>query len=322
MRAWAVSDSAELYGVPNWGAPYFSVSPRGTIQVSPHGDGGVKVDLFELVRELRGRGLSTPLLIRFSDILASRIEHLDSCFREAIGEYGFGGRHRAVYPIKANQQRQVVEELVEFGRGSSLGLEAGSKPELLIAVAQLDDPDALIVCNGTKDRAYLETALLAQKLGRFPVIVLDRPAELDALIKISRELGIRPQIGVRARLSVAGVGRWSESSGDGSKFGLSAPEIVAAVERLRAEDMLDCLCMLHFHMGSQITDIRAHKGALQEAARTFIGLWELGARVRLFDVGGGLGIDYDGSQSQASSSVNYSGAEYAYDVVAAIAAAA
>ena len=318
MGAWSARDSADLYRVANWGAPYFSVSDAGTVEVRPRGADGPGLDLLELVGEIRRRGLGTPLLIRFSDILASRIADLGGSFERAIREYEYRGGYRGVYPIKVNQQRQIVEELVEYGRPSRLGLEAGSKPELLVALALLDNADALIVCNGYKDRAYLETALLAQRLGRTPVIVLDRPEELDALIKAVGELGIRPHIGVRVALAARGAGNWSESSGDGSKFGLSAAEIVAVVRRLRAEDMLDCLEMLHFHIGSQITDILAHKEALQEASRTFVGLWELGARVRYFDVGGGLGIDYDGSRTTQDSSVNYSEQEYAYDVVAAI----
>ena len=318
MRAWTIHDSAELYGISNWGGDYFSITPNGDVQVHPQGVKGGGVNLPDLVEEIRRRGLHTPLLVRFSDILASRVREINACFERAMSEYEYAGRWRGVYPIKVNQQRPVVEELVEFGRPFSLGLEVGSKPELLVGLALLDTPDALIVCNGYKDRAYLETALLAQKLRRLPVIVLDRPTELEDLIKISRELGIRPHIGVRARLAVRGAGKWVESSGDRSKFGLSASEIVATVNRLRSEDMLDCLEMLHFHIGSQITAIRAHKDALREASRIFVGLQELGANVQFFNVGGGLGVDYDGSQTNFHSSMNYSTQEYANDVVAAI----
>jgi arginine decarboxylase len=321
MRAWTNRDSAELYGISNWGGRYFSVGPKGTVQVTPRGSDTPAIDLFELVQEIRRRGLGTPLLVRFSDILASRVAEVGECFQRAFAESEFRGRYRGVYPIKVNQQRQVVEELIEFGRPFNLGLEVGSKPELLVALALLDNPEALIVCNGYKDRSYLETALLAQRLGRTPVIVMDRPTELEILIKSSRELGIRPHLGVRARLSTRGAGKWMESTGDRSKFGLSASEIVTAVERLRAEDMLDCFEMLHFHIGSQITDIRAHKDALREASRIFVGLRELGAPVRYFDVGGGLGVDYDGSQTNFHSSMNYSTQEYANDVVAAVAEA-
>jgi arginine decarboxylase len=322
MRSWTIRDSGELYGISHWGKPYFSIGDNGHIAVNPSGlPDGPRVDLFELVEEIRGRGLGPPLLVRFSDILASRVRSVASCFERAIQEYDYRGRYSGVYPIKVNQQRQVVEELIEFGRPHRLGLEVGSKPELLIALALLDTPDALIVCNGYKDRGYLETALLAQRLGRNPIVVLDRPTELEVLIKSARELDIRPRIGMRARLSTRGAGKWMESTGDRSKFGLSASEIVQALDRLRAEDMLDCVEMLHFHIGSQITDIRAHKDALREASRIFVGLHELGAGVRYLDVGGGLGVDYDGSQTNFHSSMNYSTQEYAYDVVSAIAEA-
>ena len=318
MRDWTVRDSTELYGIGHWGSPYFSIGDEGQVQVHPHADGGPALDLHGLVQDIRRRGLRTPLLIRFSEILASRVRELAGCFERAIQDYAYQGRYRGVYPVKVNQQRRVVEELVEFGRPYGLGLEVGSKPELLIALAHLDTPEAPIICNGYKDRGYIETALLAQRLGRYPIIVLDRPNELDRIIKISTELGIRPHIGVRAKLSSRGTGRWADSSGSRSKFGLSASEIVATVERLRADDMLDCLELLHFHIGSQITAIRSHKEALGEASRILVGLHELGARVRIFDVGGGLGVDYDGSQTSLHSSMNYNTQEYAHDVVAAV----
>jgi len=233
-------------------------------------------------------------------------------------DYDYKGRYRGVYPIKVNQQKQVVEELVNYGRPYHLGLEVGSKPELLVGLALLNTPDALIICNGYKDRAYMELALLAQRLGRYVVIVIDRPNELDTLIKASRELGIRPHIGLRARLAARGAGKWAESSGDRSKFGLSAEELMSVVNRLRHDDMLDCLEMLHFHNGSQITAIRSHKDAFREASHIYTELHALGAPMRLLDVGGGLGIDYDGSQTNFHSSMNYTTQEYAYDVVAAI----
>ena len=270
------------------------------------------------MQELERRGLRAPLLVRFSDILAARVQGLAASFEKAIQEYGYRGRYRGVYPIKVNQQRHVVEEIVQHGAGARVGLEAGSKPELLVALALLDTPGALIVCNGYKDRAYVETALLAQRIGRYPIIVIDRAREIDLVVKTSRELGIRPHIGVRARLTTKGAGKWVESTGDRSKFGLSASEIVDAVERLRSEDMLDCLELLHFHIGSQITAIRAHKDAFREASRIFAGLHEMGARPSLIDVGGGLGVDYDGSQTNFHSSMNYSMQEYANDVVAFI----
>ena len=318
MRGWTVQDSLELYSVPSWGAGFFTINQAGHVAVRPRGDGGHEIDLLELVQDLERRGLRKPMLIRFSDILAARVEGIARGFEKAMAEYGYKGVYRGVYPIKVNQQRHVVEEIVQYGAPLRVGLEAGSKPELLVALALLDTPEALIICNGYKDRAYIETALLAQRLGRTPYIVIDRPGEIDLVIKTSRELGIRPHLGVRARLSTRGAGKWVESTGDRSKFGLSAPEIVEAVDRLRAEDMLDCMELLHFHIGSQITAIRAHKDALAEASRVFVGLHELGAKPHVLDVGGGLGVDYDGSSTNFHSSMNYTVQEYANDVVSSI----
>jgi len=321
MRGWTIGDALELYSVANWGAGFFGVNDAGNVEVRPRGDDAAdapRIDLLDLVRNLKRRGLRTPLLIRFSDILASRVQGLGDAFERAIGEYEYRGHYRGVYPIKVNQQRHVVEEIVRFGAARKVGLEAGSKPELLVALALLDTPGALIICNGYKDRAYVETALLAQRLGRTPIIVLDRFHEIELVVKTARELGIRPHLGVRARLLTRGAGKWVESTGDRSKFGLSAMEIVDAVERLRAEDMLDCLELLHFHIGSQITAIRAHKDALAEASRIFVGLHEMGATPSIIDVGGGLGVDYDGSKTNFHSSMNYSMQEYVNDVVSSI----
>jgi arginine decarboxylase len=318
MRNWSLKDSAELYQVANWGAGFFGINERGHVQVTPRGPEGPAIDLYELLPVLQERGLKMPLLVRFSDIVASRVRGLSRAFAKAIADYAYEGRFRGVYPIKVNQQRHVVEEIVRFGAPHRIGLEVGSKPELIIALALLDTPGALLVCNGYKDRAYIENALLAQRLGRTPVIVIDRFPELELVIRVSRELGIRPHIGVRARLMTKSVGKWADSSGERSKFGLSAAEIVEAVDRLRAEKMLDCLELLHFHIGSQITAIRAHKEALREACRIFVGLHAMGARPSLLDVGGGLGVDYDGSQTNFHSSMNYSVQEYANDVVSSI----
>ena len=318
MRGWTIRDSLELYGVPSWGGGYFSINAMGRVEVTPRGGPGPAIDLLDLVKDLERRGLRTPLLIRFSDILASRVQGLAAAFTSAAQDYGYRGRFRGVYPIKVNQQRHVVEEIVAHGAAAGVGLEAGSKPELLVALAVLDTPGALIICNGYKDRAYVETALLAQRLGRTPIIVVDRFREIDLIVKTARELGIRPHLGLRARLSTKGAGKWVESTGDRSKFGLAAAEIVEAVDRLRAEDMLDCLKLLHFHIGSQITAIRAHKDALSEASRIFAGLHQMGARPSIVDVGGGLGVDYDGSQTNFHSSMNYTVQEYANDVVAAL----
>jgi len=321
LRVWTVHDSIELYNVNGWGRDFFTINGAGHIEVTPRGPGSTRVDLKELVDDLRTRGLKLPLLVRFSDILRTRIEQLYGSFEQAIAENEYHGSYRAVYPIKVNQQRHVVEELVEYGRPHSLGIEAGSKPELLVALALQDNPDALIVCNGYKDRAYVETALLAHKLGRQLIIVVDQIGELETILPTARDLDIRPVIGVRARLSTRGAGKWVKSTGDGSKFGLTTAEIVAVLDRLRSEDMLDCLQLLHFHIGSQVTNIRAVKDALREASRIFVELYRLGAHMRFLDCGGGLGVDYDGSQSNFHSSMNYTLAEYAGDIVSQMAEA-
>src|SRR5688572_22806889 len=321
LRAWTVRDSVELYNVDGWGRGFFSINEAGNVEVTPAGPGSTRIDLKRLVDDLRVRGLRLPMLIRFSDILKTRVEQLAGAFREAITDNDYKGRYLGVFPIKVNQARHVVEELIEYGRRTDLGLEAGSKPELLVALALQDNPEALVLCNGYKDRAYIETALLAQKLGRKVIIVVDRMAELETILSTSRDLDIRPVIGVRARLSTKGAGKWVESTGDRSKFGLTTAELVAAVERLRAEGMLDCLQLLHFHIGSQITAIRAIKDALREASRIYVELHALGANMRYLDAGGGLGVDYDGSQTNFHSSVNYSLQEYASDIVSQIAGA-
>ncbi|MCH7600140.1 MAG: biosynthetic arginine decarboxylase [Myxococcales bacterium] len=318
MANWTIRDSLDLYHVLNWGSGFFAINDAGDVEVRPRTHDERSIDLLELVENLEQRGVHTPLLIRFNDILDSRVRGLNSCFREAIEETDYRGIYRGVYPIKVNQQRHVVEELIQFGAPEKMGLEAGSKPEMLIALALLDTPGALIICNGYKDRAYVETALLAQRLGRTPIIVVDRFHEIDLILKTSRDLGIRPHLGIRARLSTKGAGRWVESTGDRSKFGLSSMEIVAAVDRLASEDMLDCIELMHFHIGSQITAARAHKEALSEASRIFVGLHEMGANPSLIDVGGGLGVDYDGSRTDFHSSKNYSTQEYANDVVSFI----
>ncbi|MCP4035834.1 MAG: biosynthetic arginine decarboxylase [bacterium] len=319
MRDWTVKQSLERYGLDRWGDGFFGVNERGRVEVRPSRDAASPIDLMSLVDELRGRGMRTPMLVRFSDILAQRIREVSNAFAQSIEDTGYQGRYRAVYPIKVNQQRHVVEELIQHGAPFQMGLEAGSKPELLIALALLDTPDAPIVCNGYKDRAYIETALLAQLLGRKPVIVIDRAREVELLIKLCHELGIRPHIGIRGRPSATGAGKWIESTGARSKFGLSPSEVVDVADRLHSEGMLDCLELIHFHIGSQITAIRAHKDALREASRMYIGLRQMGAdNLHTIDVGGGLGVDYDGSQSDSNSSMNYSLQEYANDVVDAI----
>ena len=318
LRAWTIKDASELYNVDGWGKDFFSINDAGHVQVTPQGTAKGAIDLKELVEDLKSRGCNLPILIRFSDILKFRIEQLFGAFAAAIAEHDYKGRFRGVYPIKVNQQRHVVEELVEYGAPHGLGIEAGSKPELLVALALHENPDAYILCNGYKDKAFIETALLAQKLGRQVIITVDRAQEIDTIISCSRELDVRPVIGVRARLSTKGAGKWVESTGDRSKFGLNTGEIVDAVAKLKAEGMLDCLQLLHFHIGSQITAIRAIRDAMREASRIFVELHLMGANMRVIDCGGGLGVDYDGSQTNFHSSVNYSLAEYARDIVSEI----
>ena len=317
-EGWSIQDSAALYGLDRWGDPYFTVNGRGHISVQPQGERGGSLDLVDLVDELRGRNLGLPLLIRFDDILEDRLERLHAAFERAIAQYGYQGRYQGVFPVKCNQQRHVVEELVSCGRRWNFGLEAGSKAELLIALSLLDAPEALLICNGYKDRLYIETAILARRLGRRPVVVIEQPDEVDRIIEASRSLGSAPYIGVRAKLSSRSTGRWGSSVGDKAKFGLSIPDLLTTVERLREHDLLKDLRLLHFHIGSQINDIAVLKDALQEAGQIYVELTRLGAPMGFLDVGGGLGIDYDGSRTATAASTNYSLQNYANDVVATV----
>ncbi|MGF1567319.1 MAG: biosynthetic arginine decarboxylase [Nodosilinea sp.] len=316
--AWTIEASEELYRIPSWGNPYFSINADGHLTVSPKGDRGGSLDLFELVEALKQRNLSLPLLIRFSDILEDRIERINASFAKAMARYKYNGVYRGVFPVKCNQQRQLVEDVVRFGKPYQFGLEAGSKPELLIALASLDTPGALLICNGYKDKDYIETAMLGQRLGQQPIIVIEQMGEVELAIAASHRLNIRPVLGVRAKLSTKGSGRWGVSAGDRAKFGLTVPEILAVVERLRQADMLDCLQLLHFHIGSQISAISVIKEALREASRIYVELAELGAAMQYLDVGGGLAVDYDGSKTTFYASKNYSTQNYANDVVAEV----
>lgn len=313
--SWSVEDAVELYNVEGWGNEYFSVNEKGHVTVCPPGTAAPGVDLKELVDEVRERGINTPLLLRFSDILRARMDELNEAFRQAMDEYGYGGSYQGVYPIKVNQDRYLVERLTEFGRPYHFGLEAGSKPELLAVMAMLDDEDALIVCNGYKDEEYVETALLASKLGRKVILVVEKPSELELVVRMANRTGVTPRIGFRARLSTRGSGHWQSSGGDRSKFGLSASDMVAAVRYLETEGFLDSLVLLHFHLGSQISSIRAVKDALREASWLYVQLHGLGAPMGYLDVGGGLGVDYDGSRTDFGSSLNYTLQEYANDIV-------
>jgi arginine decarboxylase len=315
MQRWSVADSKELYNIPSWGSEYFSINEIGNVVVKEKNSDSPEIDLKELVDEVRQRGIALPLLIRFPHILKGRVVELNDAFHRAIAEYGYQGQYRGVYPIKVNQDRFVVERLVEAGAPYHYGLEAGSKPELLAVMAMLEDPDGLVICNGYKDEEYIETALLASTLGRTVVLVVEKPDELKLIATIAEKTGVRPTIGIRARLSTRGSGHWEGSGGDRSKFGLGARDLVEAIEFLRQGGLLDCLKLLHFHLGSQISSIRSVKNALREAGRTYVELHKLGAPLRYIDVGGGLGIDYDGSQTNFSSSMNYTLQEYANDIV-------
>jgi arginine decarboxylase len=304
-----------MYGVKYWGNNYFSINDVGNVQSHPAGPENGHIDLKELVDEVARRGIGLPLLIRFSDVLKSRIVELNETFRRAIAEYGYKGQYKGVYPIKVNQHRYVVEEIVQFGRPYHYGLEAGSKPELLAVMAMLDDEEALVICNGYKDEEYIETALMASKLGRTVLIVVEKFSELQLIADVAKKKGVRPRIGVRVKLAAKGSGRWEASGGDRSKFGLSTREVVEAINFMKANDLLNCFELMHFHLGSQISAIRAVKNALREAGRFYVEVAKMGAPLKYFDAGGGLGVDYDGSQTNFASSMNYTTQEYANDIV-------
>lgn len=324
MEVWGTKKSAELYNIDNWGAGFFRINDKGNVEVTARGAGVADqpaIDLKELVKDLQERGLRTPLLIRFPDIVHSRIRLLANSFQNAFTAFNYKGKYSGVFPIKVNQQRFLVEEIVNHGRATGLGLEAGSKPELLISLALMDNPDALLICNGFKDMEYIETALLSQKLGRNTIIVLDRFSELELVLKAAKNLGIRPRMGFRAKLEAKGAGKWVESSGAKSKFGLTASEMVRGMEILQREGYMSSLELLHFHIGSQITAMRAIKDSLTEASRIYVELAQMGAGLKYIDCGGGLGVDYDGSQTNWENSMNYTVQEYANDIVAHIAAA-
>jgi arginine decarboxylase len=320
LRRWTAADANDTYNIPRWGCGYFGVNERGNLIVTPRNDGQPgAIDMKELIDELVARGIQLPILLRFSDILRARIELLCGAFNGAIREYGYQGQYRGVYPIKVNQNRTVVEEIIEFGRPFHYGLEAGSKPELLAIMAIHQDDEALIICNGYKDEEYIETALLASKMGKTVILVVEKPTELDQIHRVSERVKIKPSLGIRARLSSRGAGRWEQSGGDFSKFGLTAAEMVEAVGKLKAWNDTDTLKLLHFHLGSQISAIKSVKNALREAGRLYCELHKMGANgLKYLDVGGGLGVDYDGSQTNFASSMNYSVQEYANDVVFAI----
>ncbi|HBB91929.1 MAG: arginine decarboxylase [Bacteroidetes bacterium GWF2_49_14] len=318
MRRWRIEDSAELYNINGWGINYFSINEKGHVVVSPKAK-GVKVDLKELIDELQLRDVSAPMLIRFPDILDDRIEIMSSCFKVAAEEYEYKAQNFIIYPIKVNQMRPVVEEIVNHGKKFNIGLEAGSKPELHAVIAINTDTDSLIICNGYKDEDYIELALLAQKMGKRIYIVVEKLNELKLITKIARQHKILPNIGIRIKLASSGSGKWEDSGGDVSKFGLTSSELIEALEYLERNKMTEALKLVHFHIGSQVTKIRRIKLALREASQFYVQLRKRGFNVEFVDIGGGLGVDYDGTRSSNSeSSVNYSIQEYVNDATFAM----
>ncbi|GHT03627.1 biosynthetic arginine decarboxylase [Bacteroidia bacterium] len=318
MRKWRVEDSEELYNIHGWGLDYFSVNEKGHFAVTPK-KGGAQVDLKELMDELVLRDVEAPLLVRFSDILDNRIEKIAGCFKIAAEEYKYTAQNFIIYPIKVNQMRQVVEEIVSHGKKFNIGLEAGSKPELHAVLAINTGSDSLIICNGYKDEDYIQLALLAQKMGKTIFIVVEKLNELKLITELSKKMKIRPNIGIRIKLASAGSGKWEESGGDVSKFGLSSSELLEALDFMEKNKMEDCLKLIHFHIGSQVTNIRRIKNALREASQFYVQLRNLGYAVEFVDIGGGLGVDYDGTRSSGSeSSMNYSIQEYVNDSISAL----
>ena len=310
---WSCDSASELYQVEGWGNGFFGVNDSGHMTATP--DGEHQVDLKKLCDELAERDLYPPFLLRFSDILKQRMSQINQRFTIAREEAGYQGRYYGVYPIKVNQQRQVVEEIIEFGAEYNWGLEAGSKPELHATLAMLEDVEGLIVCNGYKDREFIELAMIGRKMGKRVFIVVEKFNELDMILEASKRLNVQPLIGLRCRLAATSQGKWEDSGGDRSKFGLAASELVEVVRKLKEAGMLDALRLLHFHIGSQVPRIRRIKQAMQEAARFYVELRKLGAPIEYMDVGGGLGVNYDGSISGTHSSVDYSLQEYANDIV-------
>lgn len=315
-HAWTIADADELYRASRWGQGYFSIGEDGNLHARPKGTPGPSADLYEIIEGLSERGISTPVLLRFSDILNHRLESLSNAFKHAIAENNYKGGYLAAYPIKVNQQHQIVEEVAQFGHTLGFGLEVGSKPELLAVMAlTVKTPDQLIICNGFKDAQYIEAVILAHKLGRKIIPVVENTKELRLIISFAEKHGVRPRIGVRVKLSATGSGRWSSSVGIKSKFGLTISELLEAVGTLKRHDMLDCLELLHCHTGSQHQDIGTIKRAITELAHVFVQLREIGAKLSYLDIGGGLGVDYQGSVSDRPSSMNYTLEEYASDVV-------
>ena len=315
MKKWTIEDSKELYNICGWGTSYFGINDKGDVYVTPCKD-NTQIDLRDIMDELALRDINAPVLLRFPDILDNRIEKTASCFQKAKEEYGYKGENFVIYPIKVNQMQPVVEEIISHGKKFNLGLEAGSKPELHAVIAVQAQSDSLIICNGYKDESYIELALLAQKMGKRIFIVVEKLNELDIIEKVAKKLNVKPNIGIRIKLASSGSGKWAESGGDASKFGLTSAELLTALKKIDEMGFHDCLRLIHFHIGSQITKIRRIQTALREAAQFYISLHKMGYHVDFVDCGGGLGVDYDGTRSSSSeSSVNYSIQEYVNDCV-------
>ncbi|MDO4955662.1 MAG: biosynthetic arginine decarboxylase [Bacteroidales bacterium] len=315
MKKWRIEDSEELYNIKGWGVNYFGINEKGHVYVTPR-KSSVQVDLKELVDDLASRHVTAPVLLRFPDILDNRIEKTSDCFNKAAKSYEYNGEHFIIFPIKVNQMRPVVEEIISHGKKYNLGLEAGSKPELHAVLATNMDSDSLIICNGHKDQNFIELALLAQKMGKRVFLVVEKMPELKIIAETAERLGVRPNLGIRIKLASSGAGKWQESGGDASKFGLNSSELLLALEQLTEMGMRDCLKLIHFHIGSQITKIRRISTALREAAQFYVQLHAMGFNIEFVDCGGGLGVDYDGTRSSNSeSSVNYSIQEYVNDCV-------
>src|SRR5437660_3939909 len=313
---WSIERSLSLYNIPGWGAGYFSINTKGHVVVHPFGQPGPVIDLMDVVDDIRERKLGFPCVVRFQDLLRSRVKQLNDVFRSAIAQHGYKGQYFGVYPTKVNQMREVVEEILDAGAPWHFGLEAGSKGELLIVLALNTDPEALTICNGYKDEEYLRLALMGRKLGRKIIVVIEKLSELPHLLKLAEEMNVQPMIGLRSKLSTKGTGKWESSSGDFAKFGLTTPELIRAIEILRAAGKVEAAKLFHFHVGSQLTDIRTVKDVVNEGARIYAKLRKMGVVLEYFDVGGGLGVDYVGARSTSYvSSLNYSMEEYAADVV-------
>jgi len=312
---WDISSAISLYNIDRWGSGYFTINERGHISVLPTQNPATPIDLKELVDEAQQRGLSFPMVVRFQDLLRHRVEKINMCFAEAVTEMGYKSEYRGVFPIKVNQLREVVEEIMDAGKPFKFGIEAGSKPELLAALAIHKDPESLIICNGYKDALFIQNALLGSKLGKKVIMVVEKLEELYQIIQVSQEVGVEPMIGVRVRLSAKGAGKWATSGGENAKFGLSTSDLVTASETLKNSGLAHCLRLVHFHVGSQVPDIGTIKRAVREAARFYAKLVKMGHTMGFMDVGGGLGVDYDGSRTAFESSMNYSLAEYARDIV-------